>query len=191
MMYRAVALFAFAATAVNAQIPEGVGDLINLIPAACLIAAQTSVIPCFLENPVCLENIPTGEEIMALPIPEEISQCSDLLDPACPLLLDCEACLQPLGDLLKCIVANLDADVPQETVDLIESCPVDCSGSMEGNVTMAPMPSEAPVDMPTPMMTDAPSGMGSMETAMPSAASRGVLSLGITAVAVAAAAFSF
>ena len=128
-----------------------------------------------------------------LPIPEEISTCDDLLDPACPLLLDCESCLTPLGDLLKCIVANLDSDAPQETVDLIQSCEVDCSGmpgpeeGMDGNMTSAPVsnfPTKAPVAAPVTM---APSAMGSTEgTPAPSAASQGVLSLAAVVVAAAA-----
>ena len=194
-MSRAVAFIAVAATAVNGQgIPPEVGDLINLIPATCLLQAQTAVIPCFLENTECLSNLPTAEEIGMLPIPEEISTCEDLLDPTCPLLLDCEACLTPLGDLMKCIIANLDPDVPQETKDLIEGCPVDCDmdmgegGMTEGNMTEAPVavPTIAPVAVPT----DAPSASGSTEgTPMPSAASQGVLSLAAVAVAAAALAF--
>ncbi|KAL3905600.1 MAG: hypothetical protein SGILL_009612 [Bacillariaceae sp.] len=164
-----VAAFSIVATTVNGQIPDGVADLVNLIPPECLLATQTTVIPCFLANPACLTELPTAEDIGTLPTADAISTCDDIIVPACPLLLRCEACIDGLGELLKCIVANVDAEVPQETVDLITSCEVDCSGfdaSSSPPVTAMPatampatsMPASAapaPAGTPVPMPIDA------------------------------------
>jgi hypothetical protein len=81
----------------------------------------------------------------------------------------------------------MDTEIPQETADLILSCPIDCSGDIDLDTnTTAPVAPVAPV-LPDDVPTAAPFSLPPVETMTPSAASQGVLSLGVIAVAAAAA----
>jgi hypothetical protein len=112
------------ATPTNAQIPD-VDELLELLPEQCLLLVQSAIIPCFATNPECLTTLPTAEDFESLPAPEEILVCEDIAEPVCPILTKCEPCLMEMGDLLSCILTNAE-DIPQETVELINSCVFDC-----------------------------------------------------------------
>lgn len=192
-----LAILGSLAAPANAQLPD-ITALLALLPQECLLTVQTTVIPCFIANPECLEDLPTADEIGSLPSSTEIDSCDDVSGPVCPILERCELCLDELGELLTCILVNSE-NISQEITDLINGCVFDCEGGMidigggmnmtDDNVTDAPVAS--PVDAPTgaaptgaaDVPTGTPSDMG-MGTPAPSTAAKTVTLGVVGAVAV-------
>mmetsp|Transcript_5407 Transcript_5407/g.8536 ORF Transcript_5407/g.8536 Transcript_5407/m.8536 type:complete len:213 (+) Transcript_5407:124-762(+) len=146
-----VSLFAVLPTPLNGQgglIPDG---LLDFIPPDCLPVVEESLIPCALTN-LCLDLIPSPDEIESIPAPANVTQCSDISTPLCPIINRCPPCFDFSVEVFKCIILN-STEVPPDVISLVEGCSLDCD--------------ETTTDAPTPMMT------GESATSPPTAAPAG------------------
>lgn len=108
----------------------GNNDLLAFVPTECMDNGPEldNVVEC-VAKPTnlfgCL-GLLGALDPDAIPDPAGIEECSDIEEPFCAVVAECEGCGVEIDALMRCIVVY-SPGVDGNITDLVETCPLDCA----------------------------------------------------------------